>query len=506
MFDDHHQKETSQEGFQQRVLAYAQQMLWPGAPAGEITVEQLPSSGGGQGNRLAFGVTRRWRCPLTFHHPGWNNLYYPYPYPYDPYSYNHYYPDYHTATLWEQEEEEEEGYIIRLPWQTNRQSRGEPDTTPPPLTDLESDIAAHCFVRERTTIPIQPLEFYDVTCWNALGMPHTVQRRVKGERSLASAWAGMDFRQRCEVAREFGEVIGKLLGVKSGNPGVFRLAPLLYDDGFFPGMKMGMGMSVVPLPSGPRFSDIVVGSGGGGSGGSGEFPSRGYATQMLGVIDSLLRARIVASEIETEADGDDGDDNNNADTTPPTDSQIRKRIYASLSEMAFEMTARGVFDNVPYCLVYMDLGPGNILVRRIPSGSNTDLTEEGGKKLITAIQGWEAACFAPAFMACSPPAWMWVPPEWENYAMSVVTDEAALGGLMRMSEREMTAESAEIKRLFETAAGGEEYRRYAYLPVYSLCRVLMRVAFSGICEGGGGSKVGAEECLAAIEEWEGMKG
>ena len=57
--------------------------------------------------------------------------------------------------------------------------------------------------------------------------------------------------------------------------------------------------------------------------------------------------------------------------------------------------------------------------------------------------------------------------------MSVAIDEAALGSLMRISEGRMTAESAEIKRLFESAAGGEEYRRYVYLPIYSLYRVLM---------------------------------
>jgi len=228
---------------------------------------------------------------------------------------------------------------------------------------------------------------------------------------------------------------------------------------------------------------------------------------MLGVIDSLLRARI-ALEVETETETND--DNNNADT--PTDSQIRKRIYASLSEMAFEMTARGVFDNVPYCLIHMNLSRENIIVR-IPNDSNTNPTiiPTDRNKQISAIQGWETACFAPAFMACSPPVWMWVLPELEDCAMSVARDEAALGGVMRMSEREMTAECAEIKRLFEAAAGGEEYRRFAYLPVYSLCRVLLRAAFLGICGGGGGrreaeAEAETEECLAAVEEWEGMKG
>jgi hypothetical protein len=181
MYDDHHHEEPSQDGFQQRVLAYAQHVFWPGAPAAEITVEQLPSSGGGQGNRFVFSVTRRWRRPLMFNHPGWNIPYYPhYLYPYNyPYPYPYYYPENATMTTLEEEEQQEEGYIIRLPRETNYPTRRGPNTTPP-LTDLESDIAAHCFVGGYTTIPIAPLEFYDLTGCNALGMPNTAHAASKG--------------------------------------------------------------------------------------------------------------------------------------------------------------------------------------------------------------------------------------------------------------------------------------------------------------------------------------
>jgi thiamine kinase-like enzyme len=77
---------------------------------------------------------------------------------------------------------------------------------------------------------------------------------------------------------------------------------------------------------------------------------------------------------------------------------FRVSFFDSFITMASEMSALGVLGENYYCFCHLDLEPRNILVS--PPSPNQP-------QAITGILDWDSAFFAPPFMSCSPPMWLW---------------------------------------------------------------------------------------------------
>lgn len=147
--------------------------------------------------------------------------------------------------------------------------------------------------------------------------------------------------------------------------------------------------------------------------------------------------------------------------------------------MAIELDRGGWFNNVPNCLTHFDFAPRNILVNPKTDSRNP---------VITGVLDWDNAGFAPMFMACAPPLWIW------GWLDDEDEDERTA------SEEPPTPEARELKKLFEEAAG-EDYIRFSYPPAYLLARRLVRFAIDGRIRSNEDMKA-AEEML---QEWEIIK-
>jgi thiamine kinase-like enzyme len=149
-------------------------------------------------------------------------------------------------------------------------------------------------------------------------------------------------------------------------------------------------------------------------------------------------------------------------------------LMISLLAVAREMDQLGYFDDDNNVLCHLDLEPRNILLSLEPQVT------------ISGILDWDSAVFAPIFMSCAPPFWLW---GWDDEE-----DEDEKNA----NDIPPTADLQEIKRTFEDVVGSK-ILRYTHMAQYRLARRLFQAAISGI-----NSNEAYKESLtlnASGEEW-----
>ena len=152
--------------------------------------------------------------------------------------------------------------------------------------------------------------------------------------------------------------------------------------------------------------------------------------------------------------------------------------WASFRRIIDYLHAHGLFDVNEYYLTHMDFEPRNIFVNTI-SPTTAQLS---------GILGWDEALFAPAFLNCRPPSWLWDfgSDDGEELDESVAHKTPA--------NKDLVA----IKTVFEDAVG-EKYLKYAYEPEYRFARDITRLAITGI-----GSNEDYVFCERLFKEWNEM--
>lgn len=141
-------------------------------------------------------------------------------------------------------------------------------------------------------------------------------------------------------------------------------------------------------------------------------------------------------------------------------------LWFRLATASQQMDELACLDSDYNSLAHYDLYPRNIMV---------EIKDEIPK--ISGIIDWDMACFAPDWVSCEPPTWIW---DWDN------------------DDEPPTAEQRELKDLFDKLVG-PDFRRKAYEPHYRLARDMFRFAKEGIFSDEW--KLEAEDVL---EEWEVM--
>lgn len=135
------------------------------------------------------------------------------------------------------------------------------------------------------------------------------------------------------------------------------------------------------------------------------------------------------------------------------------RIYLNPWEKLWLIVAKlndfGFFEDNSYYLTHMDFEPRNIMA---------DTINENTAKL-TAILDWDEAVFAPAFLNCCPPSWLW------DFGGDEDLDES------KANEIPEDPDLAKVKSAFEEAVG-PTYLRYAYTSEYRLARTICRLAIT----------------------------
>ncbi|KAL4946725.1 kinase-like domain-containing protein [Aspergillus oleicola] len=278
---------------------------------------------------------------------------------------------------------------------------------------LERDLAPLQLLRQQSEIHVPDVVAFDTTTRNALENPYMIQRRIPGS-SLFPNYPNLPHDMKCAIATELGKVYSEMHSIKSVTAGRLTLSP--------------SQESLMIQPFGDTSTDLLVPY------------ENGPAAKTTSELLCLL---LTCWKEQAAAEG-------------PNQS-VRISFFDQFLTTASEMNALGILNEDSYCLCHLDLEPRNILV--MPPSSNQP-------QAITGILDWDSAIFAPPFMSCSPPMWLWA---WND------DDEDE-----RLADNApSTPEFAELKHSFEEAAG-PTYHRFAYGAQYRLARKLFKFALDGL--------------------------
>ena len=90
------------------------------------------------------------------------------------------------------------------------------------------------------------------------------------------------------------------------------------------------------------------------------------------------------------------------------------RVYTdpwkNLWPIVEKLNELGIFEDNNYYLTHMDFEPRNVMV---------DIVDDSTARL-SAILDWDEAVFAPAFVNCKPPSWLW---DFEGEVDEIIPDK-----------------------------------------------------------------------------------
>ncbi|KAI1244063.1 hypothetical protein MGN70_013931 [Eutypa lata] len=152
----------------------------------------------------------------------------------------------------------------------------------------------------------------------------------------------------------------------------------------------------------------------------------------------------------------------------PHPSTRRLEDLQFLLEMIQDMVKRGHFTNSQssgFCLWHQDLWPRNIMV-------NLDASP-----MISGVLDWDDPVFAPAFIAATPPWWLWQNEEEEESVDSDVPifEDSEMEPIAREALEADTPENSEVKRAFEDVVG-QQWVHQAYQPEFAYARRALALA------------------------------
>ena len=303
-------------------------------------------------------------------------------------------------------------FILRIP--RNKDAR----------PDREVALLEH--VRQRTNIPVPKVVAKDYCCDNALGLPYVIQQRIPG-KDLQMIWDILTHEHRCIVTREIAKTLLKLQSLTSPVPG------LIEADG--EGSDGCRYATIIPHEL--KFEQGLVEEQ------KLDKSCRGRAVRTCDFfVHQMRRWRAVALEKST------GDIYSH-----------RVTLWSPLIHAAKDMDRLGLFKDDVFSLCHLDFEPRNIMAELHQDQSLS----------ITGYLDWDSAVFAPNFVGCAPPRWLWFDGETEYKEL----DERGADKLPS------TRQLREVKQIFEDAVGCD-YLHYAYAPQYRLARMLFRFAKDGI--------------------------
>ena len=310
---------------------------------------------------------------------------------------------------------------------------------------IEREVAILRYVRQNSTLPVADVIRFDPTNNNPLKSGYVVQTRLPGI-SLHSIWDELTHEQRCKVAREIGKIILALQAVTSPTPGIIESSSV--DNG-------SQKFSVRPF-------------------------------DIKSPYDENWKAKIPNCARDEE--------NQTAPQTPEEwfGTQFGRWLAHELLEnpapilywdyqyqfvqVTKQMDSLDILGDGYNCLCHFDFAARNIMVQILEDGSLT----------ISGILDWDSAAFAPKFVSCAPPSWLWT--EQKHY-------DAEEG---ETSSMPFTPEQEQIKEAFDDVVGFD-YTWLAYKPEYRLARELFYFARHGLQDGEAQKKA-----VKLLKEWEAL--
>ena len=315
---------------------------------------------------------------------------------------------------------EENRLVLRVP-------RFAWDSTP------EREVAILRYVRQYTSIPVPEVIAVDYTSNSLLKDPYVIQKRIPG----MSIWVAKQEReitteQWCTVARDIGRTMLELQKLTNPTPGLIEASS--NEDG-------SHSFSVVPFDirsaRDPDWKEKAAAV-------TAEKKASVLELYQESTFQFLITqfGRWMADELTHRPDG-------------IYDWDFMHR----LAEVAGQMNKMCFLGDDINCLAHADLAARNIMVEFHP----------GEPLKITGYLDWDSAVFAPRFVSCAPPWWLW---QADDDATDYQDDES------KANETPAQPHKQEIKRAFEETVG-EDFLTYAYKPQFQLARKLFHIAKHG---------------------------
>lgn len=327
-------------------------------------------------------------------------------------------------------------------------------------TQPDREVAVLHFIRQYTSIPVPKVMYVDFTSENPLKQPYVIQKRIPGydlqSGSNTAFYLNLNHEQKYTFAKEFALILLELCHTIHPFPGFidasadsgidrdfnvhpFELRPI---SGYAPELDLNTKLPFFQVR--PFEKDWE----------RHESQPLEQSTYYFMVAQfgrwKALELRCDPASISWSKD------------------------YDRLVTTAFQMDELGFLGNDENCLCHLDLlgAPRNIMAE----------IKSDGSLRVTGILDWDSAVFAPRFVGCAPPMWLWAwneEGEDEKHANDTPSNPA----------------DQEIKRIFEEEMG-DWYLSYAYKPEYRMARELFRFAISGIR-----SSTDIEEVEELLKEW-----
>ncbi|KAL8957716.1 MAG: hypothetical protein Q9193_005085 [Seirophora villosa] len=319
--------------------------------------------------------------------------------------------------------------------------------------DLE--LAIHHYVQEHTSIPIPQVIFSDPTAANVLETPYVVQARLPGMK-LSDAFYTLNHDQRKDVVQQWARIILEEQAIKNQTAGVVEATEGPDGTRIY---NVRLWDTRCPFAS-PSLQDV-------------QLASDRIVFKMFDGVDpasdrNVLKMfltqfkRWAISSTQANRTGDIYD--------------LNAEWYTRLGNVAMDMDAAGLFKDNNHHLCHCDLESYNVLVE-----VHADDSAE-----IVGVLDWDSAVFAPMFVSCAPPWWIW---NWNKEDV----DEA------RANDTPADPEKQELKELFEDIVG-PQFVKYAYEPEYRLARKLFSLAVDGLA-----SSEHFREMEEIFEQWPRLK-
>lgn len=315
----------------------------------------------------------------------------------------------------------------------------------------DREVATLRYVRQHSSVPVANVKAFDFNYDNPLKDPYVVQSRIPGTDLRTAIENGLSHEQWCQIARQVGQIMLQFQAMSNPVPGLIE--EVTKGDGV-------QAFTVKPFDIKPPFEkDWIL------KRASPLFDadnSRALECYEQSTLDFFLAqfGRWRAEELRIN----------------PTEI-LRPHFMERLATTASQMNRLGCLGDNKNCLSHLDLAARNVMVETRPDESIT----------VTGVLDFDSAVFAPKFVSCYPPWWLW---QDETQPGDALEDES------QSNEAPPDPELVEIKRIFEETVG-DDFLRYAYQPQFRLARKLFKIACQGNCSNETWKRI--EEFL---EEWD----
>ena len=309
----------------------------------------------------------------------------------------------------------------------------------------DREVAVLNFIRHHTSIPVPEVKYFDFTSDNPLKQRYVIQNRIPGSdlqtEAAPTCYPKLSHEQKCTFTKDFALLLLKLQGILHPFPGIIEASSDSHNDrdfivrhfdletalGYRPETDLNTRLDAFQVR--PFVKDWK--------------PPENVPSKLSTYYFMLVQfGRWKALELRQE----------------PT-SIAWSKTYDRLVTMALQMDDLGFLGDDENCVCHLDLlgAPRNIMA---------DIKTDGSLS-ITGILDWDSAVFAPRFVGCAPPFWLW--DSWDEEE----EDER------RANDTPSDPRDREIKRIFEETIGSY-FLHFAYTPEYRLARELFRFAKCGI--------------------------